>query len=460
MTARSENDRSIPTGEARLTRWLRILCIFVIAASCAEFVIATTGVQIHHLPKSTDFASYYLAGAQARDGLSPYDREAIAARGRGLGFEYDQFPFLYPPPFALAMEPLASLSYPRARQVWMVLSTLFLLAALGVTSALAFRQARALGLEDSRRVWIVLAAFFPAALNSTSVHNDIRAGSVGALLFVSLATAAWAMCGFPSGGTAPQRADPGRPTPSSLGRDTVLGGSLFVASMAKLTTFALVPYIARRGALRAAAIAIGILVVAMIPAFVHWGPAIVPDYLEHVIFPSLRDEVAPPMNQSLDAFLSRLLIPSDTVRAPFDAPLLKEILSAVFGIAIAAATLRPLLPRRVAPGLLPVEMGLVLLATLLLMKLTWVQTLTAMLWVWPVTMLAILRSAERGAPWALRAGIVACLGFFLSSAHIPILWAGWRHGFLVVVTGVHMIGLLLLWGVCLQVLRHPAESSQ
>jgi hypothetical protein len=58
-------------AEDRTTRRLRRLCLFVIVVSCAEFLIATIGVQIGHLPPSTDFASYYLAGAQARDGLSP-----------------------------------------------------------------------------------------------------------------------------------------------------------------------------------------------------------------------------------------------------------------------------------------------------------------------------------------------------------------------------------------------------
>ena len=64
-----------------------------------------------------------------------------------------------------------------------------------------------------------------------------------------------------------------------------------------------------------------------------------------------------------------------------------------------------------------------LLAVLALMKLTWVQTLTAMLFVWPVLMTAVLRAAELERPWARRAGGWACIGFFLSSAHVPILWA-------------------------------------
>ena len=448
---------------ARATRWLRRLCTFVVVAAVAEFVIATTGVQIGRLPPSTDFASYYLAGAQARDGLSPYDRAAISARGHALGFHHDQFPFLYPPPFALAMQPLAALPYPAARQIWMVLTTLVLLAALAATAALAFRQARALGLGDSRRVWIVLAAFVPAALNSTSVHNDIRAGSVGALLFLLLALAAVLLLpAAPPGSAPPAPASRrwARSDPPSAARSASLGLVLSLASLVKLTPFVLVPYVARRGARRAAVVALGLLALSMIPVFTHWGLGIVPEYLVRVILPSVRDEVAPPMNQSLDAFLSRLLVPSELVQSPFDAPALKASLSVILSVVMAAATLHAVLRRRIPAGLIPVEMGLVLLAVLALMKLTWVQTLTSMLWVWPVVMLAVLRAAERGAPWAKRAGLVACAGFFLSSAHVPILWERLRHGLAVTVTGVHLIGLLLLWGVCLELLRKGGEIAE
>src|SRR5262245_66275353 len=126
---------------------VRRLCVAIMLTAAAEFVIATTGVQIRHLPHSTDFATYYLAGAQAREHRSPYDCEAIARRGRDLGFDYDQFPFLYTPAFALAMQPLARLDYPRARQVWMLLETACLLGAMAIVTRVVRRQASWLGVE-------------------------------------------------------------------------------------------------------------------------------------------------------------------------------------------------------------------------------------------------------------------------------------------------------------------------
>ena len=285
----------------RVTGRLHRLCIFIVAAAGAEFVIATTGVQIGNLPPSTDFASYYLAGAQTRDHLSPYDRDAIAARGHALGFAHDQFPFLYPPPFALAMQPLARISYPRARQLWLLLCTADVGIALAVTGSLLRRQAAALALVETRYVWVLFAAFVPAALNSTSVHNDIRAGSVGVLLYMMLAIATVQFL------QTSRRREQGAVEGWAGG--PILGAALAVATLAKLTPLFLLPYVFWRGARRGAGMAVLLLTVSMVPAFVHWGPGIAADYLQHAILPSVHDEVAPPMNQSLDAYLSRLLVP-------------------------------------------------------------------------------------------------------------------------------------------------------
>jgi len=75
-----------------------------------------------------------------------------------------------------------------------------------------------------------------------------------------------------------------------------------------------------------------------------------------------------------------------------------------------------------------------------------------------VVMVPILRAAERGAAWAKSAGLTACAGFFLSAAHLPILWnPRLDHYPWIVFTGAHLFGLLLLWGTCGYVLRHAAE---
>lgn len=432
----------LPTSATSLAppRAVRWICIGIAAAAVAEFLIATTGVQIRRLPPSTDFASYYLAGAQARAGLSPYDRDAIAARGHALGFAHDQFPFLYPPPFALAMQPLAGMSYPRARQVWMLLTTAALLAGLAATLALMRVQARRLEIRDASTVWYIGAAFIAMALNSTSVHNDVRAGSVGTILFATIAFTAYALV-------------------RERGSSSSAGIALAIATWSKLTPAALIPYCMWRGARRAGIVALALLGLSMLPSLVHWGPDIIAEYWRHALTPSLHNEVAPPMNQSLDAFLSRLLVPSTAIAAPFDAPRLKHGLAIGIGLVLIALVLQRVTARRRAAALLPVELGLVLLAILILMKLTWVHTLSAMLWVWPAVMLPLQRAAENGAVWARRTALIACTGFFLAAAHVPILWPPLRQGAAVVVTGVHLFGLLLLGWTCWRVLGRESEFN-
>ncbi|MFQ5599722.1 MAG: glycosyltransferase 87 family protein, partial [Candidatus Krumholzibacteriia bacterium] len=307
---------------------------------------------------------------------------------------------------------------------------------IGATALLMRRQTERLGMKERRFYWIVLAAFVPAALNSTSVHNDVRAGSVGIVLYLALVLVAWGMMSRTS---------------------WLTGAAVALAALVKLAPAVAVLYVARRGARRAALLAAVLLVVSMLPALLHWGWGIVPDYLQSALLPSLGAEHPRPMNQSLDAMLSRLFIPSPLVRSPFDLPWLKHALSASLSIVILVLTLGTLRARRRHVALLPVELGLVILAVLILMKLTWVHTLAAMLFVWPFLMLAILRAAERSAAWAVRAGVWACIGFFLSSAHVPILWQGLRHGPWVLVISVHLLGLLILWAVSRQVLRHQAD---
>jgi hypothetical protein len=407
-----------------------------VAVAVLEFVIATTGVQILHLPHSTDFATYYLAGVLARERLSPYDTPTLAARGRALGFQHEQSPFLYPPPFAIAMQPLARLPYPRARQIWMLLATGALLAAVAWTALLMRRLVERHGIENRNVYWTVLAAFVPAALNSTGVHNDIRAGSVGILLYLALVAAAWSML---------------------AGRRLQTGAALALATLLKLTPAAAIPWAAWRGARWAAGLALLALALAMLPALRCWGWGILPDYVHRALLPAWKGEFPFPMNQSLDGMLSRLLVPSTFVHSPFDRPELKQALAAVLSLAVLVATLASLRRRARHATLLPVELGHLTLALLILMKITWLHTLSALLFVWPCLMLAILRAAERGARWSRAAGLWACAGFFLSSAHLPVLWEGLRRGPWALATSVHLVGLVILWTVSRTVLRHESD---
>jgi hypothetical protein len=339
------------------------------------------------------------------------------------------------------MQPLAALPYARARQVWMLVTTLALLTALAVAVRLVRALAALTGMQDSDIPWIVLAAFFASALNSTSVHNDIRAGSVGAILFLCATVVALHS-------VVRQRAATSATTAAAV----------TAATLVKLVPGVWIGWLAWRGARRAAWGAAILLALTMVPALAHWGADIVPAYIRDALLPSLRDDVAPPMNQSLDAALSRLFVTSSWTTPPLEAPLVARILSWLATAAVATMTLYDLArARRASVSFVrPIEFGHLVLAMLLVMKLTWVQTLCAMLFVWPALMIVLAAAAAAGLPWARRTTVVACIGYFLSSAHVPILWTGLRHGPAVVLTDVHTVGMLLLWGACGVVLRRAA----
>jgi len=426
-------------------RWLRRLCAAIVVLASFEFVVATTGVQIRLLPARTDFASYYLAGQLAREQRSPYDPDVLAAAGHALGFEHDQYPFLYPPPFAWGMQPLAHLSYERARQAWMLLGTVALFTALVMTLRLVRGLALRLGVEDPRLLWVVAAAFVPAALNSTSVHNDIRSGSVGILLFLCLVTAAAALM---------ER------------RGVGAGLALAVAAVVKLVPVTLVAYVWWRGPRRAAGVALGVLAAVCAAATIHFGAGIWADWWRHAVLAPLGTPNGWAHNQSLDAYVLRLFVPGAVSAVPAHAPAAPRILSLALSLGVAAATVWIVVRSaraRLAPPLdaarVPLELGFLVLALLMLLKITWVHTLAGMLFVWPVLMVTIWRAAEQGAPWARAAGVLACTGFFLSSAHLPILWgdrlARWPW---VLLTGAHLAGLLLLWIVS-AFLLHPKRRA-
>jgi hypothetical protein len=120
------------------------------------------------------------------------------------------------------------------------------------------------------------------------------------------------------------------------------------------------------------------------------------DWLQHAIAPQLRAPNGWAHNQSLDAYLLRLFDPSATMALPHTAPLGQRILSAILTLVILAVTLGEVARLQRPRGHLPVEVGFVVLAILITMRLTWLATLAAMLFVWPALMLVILRDSELG----------------------------------------------------------------
>ena len=81
---------------------------------------------------SVDFLSYFLAARACYTNTNMYDIEALRAIARHLYIQAHVFPYLYPPPFACLLAPLARLPFWIALRVW---GLLMLAAAVGVVWA-------------------------------------------------------------------------------------------------------------------------------------------------------------------------------------------------------------------------------------------------------------------------------------------------------------------------------------
>ena len=420
-------------GAERVTGWI---CVAVIALTCLEFVVATTGTLLRQTaPAHTDVASYYMAGVFARERRSPYDSEALVARSQELGLGQSTYPFLYPPPFAIAMQPLAALPFETARRVWILLTTVTLLGMLGATWRLVCALSAELGITSPVPGWLVMAAFAPAAFNSASVHADIRVGSVGVLFGACMAFIAW------------RSTAQARPSPW-------VGLVLALVVLAKTTPAVFIAWMAWRGSRRTAVWSLVWLGLAFVPALWVWGPGIVGDWLGRGVLARLAVPSGWAHNQSLNAALLRLFVPATLDAVAAQAPVAQQVLVCIGTAGIVVATWRCLRIRSRPAALMPLECGLIVIALLIVTPLTWVCTMAALLFVWPVQMLVIYRAAEQEWKWAPHAAWAACAGFFLSSAHLPVLWGtALHHGPWVALTTLPLAGMLVSYVTCIVLLR-------
>ena len=77
-----------------------------------------------------DFATYWHAAGVAGRGGDPYDVRQLRASGRQERVRGGVHPFFYPPPFVVAMGPLASMELNRAYRLWFWICELALLSTV------------------------------------------------------------------------------------------------------------------------------------------------------------------------------------------------------------------------------------------------------------------------------------------------------------------------------------------
>ena len=112
------------------------LRIALVVALLVAHLLAMAGVwpEVRRSTHGRDYASYHYAAAEALAGGDPYDRAALSRRAREEGTRRRVYPFLYPPPFLLAVAWSPGLPLPVAYRVWFGVNVL---SALVVALALA-----------------------------------------------------------------------------------------------------------------------------------------------------------------------------------------------------------------------------------------------------------------------------------------------------------------------------------
>jgi hypothetical protein len=156
-----------------------LLALIAVAYRAVQFATLTRQVQWGY-----DFSAYWAAAGRLLDGLSPY----AAAQMAGPYGPQQQFLYLYPPPLAAAVTPLAALfpgGYGAPAWIWTGIGF-----AILVGSVLALWRAERIGerfpLLAGRGRWLLVAA----ALAFPPVIGELVLGNVH-LLLLGLLTVAW-----------------------------------------------------------------------------------------------------------------------------------------------------------------------------------------------------------------------------------------------------------------------------
>jgi alpha-1,2-mannosyltransferase len=381
-----------------------------------------------------DFPSFYHAARIVFvQGDSPYGdafREVSFAMGRKV------HPYLYPPPSLIAFWPLAHFSILQAQTGFLIASHLCLLGSLWLictklTPLPAESRLRDLTIGISV---IYILSFDPA-------QRTLALGQVNliALFFICLA-----LIGIKENTSAWRVALP-----------------LSVAILLKTyPVLLLIPLLFRRK-FRAAGLTVAFLGVftaiaaVTVPdlAWSDWLYLVVPQggYANNAISAGFI------WNQSLNAFVTRLLVPSEFSEAPFALAWLAKPLAAGLALLVAAATLffSSRLNRQMRAGIAgDLEIAAYLLMIFLVAPLSWDHHLVYVL---PAVILAI--SLLVGGSIRSIGAVAVVASIFLLAWSLPIDQPGWRHGWWTLLISTKLYCVIALWLFILNRMRTEAAAA-
>ncbi len=390
----------------RLARFTAVVAAIVYSARAVQQLVtplpSTTRVNV------VDFAQYFRAAGDLNAGRDPYQYFL-----QKCGNQWCSGGYIYPPLHAEMLRPLVGLGVEGAARVWLIVCHILLLASIVLVR-------RALGGSASRTSQAVLLS---AALLFLPLYQSLYSVQVGVLLVFLLAVVGFGVV---------------------RGREGLAGAALAGAVVLRLTPLALVPLLVNRrsrsrpvGLIAFVAVAVGLLLglEALTPA--TW------EYFTTVL-PKLGGGTAFLENQSLMGVAQRagnLLFGRATLIAPIAALAISALLMLFTWL---------LSLRAPAPGARPIAFAAFVALMPIVSSLTWQHHLVT-----EILSIAFLT------PTLMKPGHRRALGLVLAA--YPLLWVdrhvtdplsallgltsprGWVIAPFLVVTGLNLLGMILLW---------------
>ena len=392
-----------------------------------------------------DFTSYYVAAATLLEGEGntlyyPDTPDMILARATTpspwteTAARYgvrDANYYLYPPSFAIAMMPIALLSFETAHNVWYIAN----LAALAACVWLLVRMGRKAPRDGMASAEIALSVMAVTL-------------SWPALFTFGAGQANWVVLLLLLGSLAALRS----------GRDTAAGLMVAGAAAIKMTPALLLVYLAWRRRWRALAAAVGGLAAVGAAGLAVAGAGEHSVYLEKMV-PLLSRGCAHWINESLLAFFTRLLDGGDIFSWALATPsTLSRLLTTAASLALVGAALWVVgwKSRKAASNAsVDLEYSLMVVTTLFVSPLSWTHHSV-------LGLMAFLLAAR----WLLslslvtdRVALVMAAAYTLAHVHIkpPGIF---EHGPLKLLASYNLAGNLILWGLVAWLIVKQRERAR
>jgi hypothetical protein len=375
-----------------------------------------------------DFPSFYFAAQRAFVfGRSPYGKSALKVGSAVLGWKVN--PYLYPPPSLLAFWPLANLSILDAQTLFTIASHLCLLGSIW----LLLRRLRYHSLQSrfgnmavaDREPHSIVGISLVYILCSDAVLRTLGLGQVNLIVLFFLCLA---LTGIREKSPAWRIALP-----------------LSVAILLKTYPVLLLAPLLFRKQYRAIGLTVAFFAAFTGVAFLalpnevwtDWLFQIAPNggYANSFISPAFA------WNQSINGWVTRLLVDSEFSRAPLQYADIAKAVATTLSLAVVGVTLYSSWRlRRVGNGESDDEIATYLLMIFLVAPLSWDHHLVYIL---PAVVLAIryLVSGKVGP----KGSTIMTVALFLVAWNIPLDQPGWKDGWWTLLISVKFYSVIALW---------------